>query len=181
MASGSASATGCANSEVQVSGLSQIEMESSVDCLINEERATRGLAALRPNDELRRAALDHSNEMVAQSYFEHTSPAGVTFVHRIVAAGYPDRARSWSVGENLLWGSKELSTPQSVVTEWMNSPKHRANLLAERFREIGTAAVLGTPESGEDHMGVTVSSEFGHRVMPKKGRGFKARKAGRRG
>lgn len=106
--------------------------------------------------------------MVRQGYFEHTSPAGVTFVNRIVATGYTRGARSWAVGENLVWGNGPLSTPQSLVTSWMNSPPHRENLLQPRFREIGIAAVVGTPESSRETDGVTVSSEYGYRSFAKK-------------
>jgi hypothetical protein len=52
----------------------------------------------------------------------------------------------------------------------MNSPPHRENLLRSRFREIGIAAVVGTPQSSRDAHGVTVSSEYGYRSFAKKKR-----------
>jgi uncharacterized protein YkwD len=163
-----ASAASCPNANVQVSGLGQGAMESSIGCLINEQRAAYGLRPVMPNASLRQAALSHSDEMVRQGYFEHTSPAGVTFVDRIEATGYTRGARVWEVGENLVWGTGPLSTPQSLVTSWMNSPPHRENLLRPRFREIGIAAAVGTPESRRDTTGVTVSSEYGYRTFSKK-------------
>jgi uncharacterized protein YkwD len=177
-----ASATTCPNTEVQVTGLSQDAMEGSIACLINEQRVAYGVRPVQPNASLRQAALSHSTEMVRESYFEHTSPAGVTFVSRIEATGYMRGARSWEVGENLVWGNGPLSTPQSLVTSWMNSPPHRENLLRGRFREIGIAAVVGTPLNSSDGSGVTVSSEYGFRSFAKKRRHSKAkaRKAKRR-
>jgi uncharacterized protein YkwD len=185
-----ASASSCPNTNVQVTGLSQAGMEDSIACLINEERAAYGVPPVQPNDDLRHAALSHSTEMVNQGYFEHTSPAGVTFVDRIEATGYTQGSRSWEVGENLVWGNGPLSSPQSLVTSWMNSPPHRENLLRARFQEIGIAAVVGTPESRLDLTGVTVSSEYGYRAFGKtkkrrsKGKArkakAKARKAKRR-
>ncbi|HKH41421.1 MAG TPA: CAP domain-containing protein [Solirubrobacterales bacterium] len=177
-----ASASSCPGANLQVSGLSQSAMESSIACLINEQRAGHGVRPVQPNAALRQAALGHSTEMISQRYFEHTSPAGVTFVDRIEAAGYTRGARSWEVGENLAWGSGSLSTPGSLVTSWMNSPPHRENLLRARFREIGIAAVVGTPESSRDARGVTVSSEYGYRSFAKakkkrsKGKARKARR-----
>ena len=101
---------------------------------------------------------------------------GVTFIDRIEAAGYMRGAHSWIVGENLVWGSGPLSTPQSLVTAWMNSPPHRENLLRGRFNQIGIAAVAGTPENANDATGVTVSSEYGYRSFSsKKGRASKAK------
>lgn len=163
VAASSASATSCPSTDVEVSGLSEYQMETSITCLINEERTSRGLGAVQANGDLRDAALSHSNEMVAEQYFEHTSPQGITFIDRIEATGYMRGARSWIVGENLVWGSGPLSTPQSLVTAWMNSPPHRENLLKARFNEIGVAAVDGTPERDSGDPGVTVSSEYGFR------------------
>jgi uncharacterized protein YkwD len=174
-----ASASSCPNTEIRVTGLSQSSMEGSIACLINEERASYGVPPVQPNASLRQAALSHTAEMVSQGYFEHTSPAGITFVDRIAATGYTHGARSWDVGENLVWGTGPLSTPQALVTAWMNSPPHRENLLRPAFRELGVAAVAGTPRSGSDLTGVTVSSEYGNRtVRGKKSKGkAKARKA----
>lgn len=165
-----ASASPCPNTNLEVRGLSQSAMEGSIACLINEERAAYGVAPVRTNADLRQAALSHSREMVEQGYFEHTSPAGVTLIDRIAATGYTRGARFWEVGENLVWGSGSLSTPQSLVTSWMNSPPHRENLIRARFREIGIAAVAGTPLSSRDGDGVTVSSEYGYRSFAKKRR-----------
>jgi uncharacterized protein YkwD len=176
IAASSASATSCPNTEVEVSGMGQNQMESSITCLINEERTSRGLGAVQPNGDLRDAALSHSNEMVAQQYFEHTSPQGVTFIDRIESTGYMRGARSWIVGENLVWGTGPLSTPQSLVTAWMNSPPHRENLLKPQFREIGVAAVDGTPEGDLGDPGVTVSSEYGTRAGVAKKHKSKAHK-----
>jgi uncharacterized protein YkwD len=170
-----ASASSCPNTDVQVTGLTQDAMEGSIACLINEERAAYGIGPVQRNGQLRQAALSHSNEMVSQGYFEHTSPAGVTFVDRIEDTGYTQGVRSWVVGENLVWGTGPLSTPQALVTSWMSSPPHRENVLRARFREIGIAAVVGTPVSSLDATGVTVSSEYGYRAFAKKVRRTKAK------
>ncbi len=185
IAGSSASASSCANTDLQVTGLSTDAMESSIACLINEQRAAYGVGPVQPNGSLHDAALSHSTEMVREGYFEHTSPAGLTFVQRIEGTGYMRGARSWEVGENLVWGSGPLSTPRSLVTSWMNSPPHRENLLRGRFREIGIAAVVGTPENGSDPTGVTVSSEYGVRTFAetrhhKRARARKAKGKGRK-
>jgi uncharacterized protein YkwD len=178
----SASAADCGPVDTEVSGLSQATMESSITCLINDERVSNGLQPVAPNGDLHQAALNHSDEMVNQSYFEHTSPAGVTFMDRIESTGYMQGARTWTVGENLVWGTGPLSTPQALVTAWMNSPPHRENLLRPSFREMGLAAVTGTPMSRSDGTGVTVSSEYGYRTFATKKQKHKAkaRKASRK-
>jgi uncharacterized protein YkwD len=176
VAGASASAADCGPVNTQVTGLSQAQMESSIGCLINDERTSYGLQPVTPNGDLRQAALSHSDEMINQSYFEHTSPAGLTFIDRIQTTGYMRGTRRWEVGENLVWGTGPLSTPQSLVASWMNSPPHRENLLRPSFREIGIAAVAGTPVSRSDLTGVTVSSEYGYRNFGKAKKG-KAQKA----
>ncbi|MDX6605831.1 MAG: hypothetical protein QOD14_371 [Solirubrobacterales bacterium] len=177
VATSSASAADCGPVDTQVTGLSEAQMESSIGCLINEQRTSFGLQPVNPNADLRQAALSHSDEMISQSYFEHTSPAGLTFVNRIQSTGYMHSVRNWVVGENLVWGTGPRSTPQALVTAWMNSPPHRANLLRPSFREIGIAAVPGTPESVTDTTGVTVSSEYGNRTFAKGNRKHRGSKA----
>jgi uncharacterized protein YkwD len=163
VASAQASASDCGPVNTQVTGLSEAQMESSITCLINDERTSNGLQPVTSNGDLRDAALSHSNEMISQSYFEHTSPAGVTFMDRIEATGYMRGARTWTVGENLVWGTGPLSTPEALVTAWMNSPPHRENLLSGDFREVGMGVVFGTP-SKDAPDGVTVTTDFGTRL-----------------
>ncbi len=181
VASAPASAADCGSVGTQVTGLNEAQMESSITCLINDERASYGLQPVAPNSDLRQAAVSHSAEMIKQSYFEHTSPAGLTFMDRIESTGYMRGTRSWTVGENLVWGTGPLSTPQALVTAWMNSPPHRENLLRSSFREIGVAALAGTPVSSSDLTGVTVSSEYGYRTFAgnrkAKGKARRARRA----
>jgi uncharacterized protein YkwD len=179
VASSPASAADCGPVDTQVTGLNETQMESSITCLINDQRTSNGLAPVTLNSDLRQAALSHSNEMIDKSYFEHTSPAGLTFMDRIESTGYMRGARSWIVGENLVWGTGPLSTPRALVTAWMNSPPHRENLLRPAFREIGVAALAGTPVARSDLTGVTVSSEYGYRTFATKSKkkGHKAKKA----
>lgn len=175
VASGSASAADCGPVNTEVTGLGEAQMESSITCLINDERTSYGLQPVTTNSDLHQAAMSHSNEMIDESYFEHTSPAGLTFMDRIESTGYMQGARTWTVGENLVWGTGPLSTPQALVTAWMNSPPHRENLLRPTFRELGVAALAGTPVSKSDLTGVTVSSEYGYRTVAHKGSKSKAK------
>jgi uncharacterized protein YkwD len=167
LASSASAAASCPNADAQAEDLSTSQLESSVTCLINEERTSRGLRPVQSDSTLRQAALGHTSDMVSESYFSHTSPDGDTFLDRITKTGYTRGARRWLVGENLVWGSGGLSSPGALVTSWMNSQEHRENLLRSRFRQVGVAAVHGTPESAADDNGVTVSSEYGYKVRVK--------------
>jgi len=164
IAAAPAAASSCVGADTEAEGLSQTELETTVTCLINEQRAKAGVRPIRPNGTLRQAAAGHSQDMVSGGFFEHTSPSGRTFIDRITNTGYMRGARRWLVGENLVWGTGSQGTPQAMVDGWMGSPAHRANLLRERFREVGVAAVRGTPFNASDENGVTVSSEYGFRA-----------------
>ncbi|MFF5294046.1 CAP domain-containing protein [Paractinoplanes globisporus] len=97
--------------------------ENEVVRLTNVQRTAKGCPALRIDDRLVKAARGHSADMVTENYFSHTGSDGSNFVAREVAAGYPRRGAS---AENIAWGYR---TPKDVVTGWMNSSGHRANIL----------------------------------------------------
>ena len=140
-----AQACPAAYSEPNQANLSRVS--SATLCLINYERASRRLSALRPNSALTVAALRHSRDMAARNYFAHDTMGGGSFTSRIMAARYTNPRGSWSVGENLAWGTGQLGTPAATVEAWMRSPGHRANILKGSFKEIGVGVVLSGPKA----------------------------------
>jgi uncharacterized protein YkwD len=102
---------------------------SQVFTLVNQQRKQAGCAALKEDSRLDKAAQGHSTDMATQHYFDHTTPSGVTFDKRETAAGYPSPG-----GENIAMGQ---TSAQQVMTDWMNSSGHRANILNCQFTAIG--------------------------------------------
>ncbi len=96
--------------------------------LVNQERAKAGLSALTTNATLTSAANVRAKETVQS--FSHTRPNGTSFSTVLKEFNISYRA----AGENIAYGQK---TPQEVVTGWMNSPGHRANILNANFGKIG--------------------------------------------
>ena len=131
-------------------------------CLMNAMRADNGLPALRLQSQLTQASLGHSQDMVQNQYFAHDSQDGRDVVARLKQVGYIPAVGDWVIGENLAWGSGSLGTPQALVNAWMNSPEHRANLLATDYQDVGMGVVYGTP-SPDAPDGVTVTTDFGTR------------------
>jgi uncharacterized protein YkwD len=132
-------------------------------CLINRERTSRGERPLRPNARLRRAAQTHSRSMAFDDYFEHVGPRGQTPLARMRAVGYiSSKQRGFEVGENIAWGTLWLATPRAIVTAWMASPGHRANILDARYRETGIG-VSPHPLSSHAHgqPGAIYTQDFG--------------------
>ena len=108
--------------------------EQEVVRLVNQERARYGLGALAIRADLCDYARVKSQDMHDSGYFSHTSPNygtpfemmkvfGVTYAH---------------AGENIAMG---YSTPEAVVSAWMNSESHRANILSASYTEIGVGYV----------------------------------------
>jgi uncharacterized protein YkwD len=139
-------------------------LEQGVVGRINAIRRRHGLRALRSNPRLAAAADFHSRDMGRKGYFEHDSANGTAFWRRIERF-YPSRGfRSWTVGENLLWGTDTYG-PAFAVREWMNSPPHRENILSRGWREVGIGAVTVASAPGE-YRGRTVTivtADFGSR------------------
>jgi uncharacterized protein YkwD len=157
-----AAAVACANTDVLPTAGNVPLVRAAVLCLHNQVRAAKGLPLLKENAKLDRAAVGHSDDMVADGYFDHTTPGGTTFVERILAAHYVKASDAWTLGENLAWGTGDLSTPAGVMSSWMNSPDHKANILKRAYREVGVGIRLGVPS--DDTVGATYTLDFGVRL-----------------
>jgi uncharacterized protein YkwD len=128
-------------------------------CLLNEQRAAQGLRPLSEDSRLTSASAAYSQRMVAGQFFDHVAPDGSTLVQRLTGVGYISDDVDWIAGENIAWGQGDLSTPQSIVTAWMNSPGHRANILNGDFRQIGLGLAVGSPVDAT--WGATYTTDFG--------------------
>ena len=141
------------------------DLRAATLCLMNAERTARGLGRLQSEPLLGRVAAGYARQMVRGQFFDHTSPAGSTMLARIKATSYLRDVSSWSVGENLAWGTGALATPRAMVRAWMQSAEHRANLLDRHFADVGIGVAAGAPvalEPGE--LGGTYVTDFGRRL-----------------
>ncbi len=119
------------NQVIKIPTLNQnISLEKQVVVLVNQERAKQGLAPLKDNWELSRVARYKSADMANNNYFSHTSPTYGSPFDMIKNFGINYRA----AGENIAYGQQ---TAASVMSSWMNSPGHKANILSNNFTEIG--------------------------------------------
>lgn len=103
----------------------------------NQARASDGLPALQENSLLDAAAQEKANDMVANNYFAHTSPAGLSPWYWFVKVGYDFQ----DAGENL---AVNFADSSDVTDAWLASPDHRANILDTQFTQIGMATAQGT-------------------------------------
>jgi uncharacterized protein YkwD len=103
----------------------------------NAQRIKNGLPPLKTNDKLEQSAQIKVEDMIKNQYFEHTSPSGKTVADLGNQVGY----NFVVMGENLALGDFTNST--DLLTAWMNSPGHRANILNTSYEDIGTYAAQG--------------------------------------
>ena len=139
-------------------------LQNEVLATINVLRRSQGLRGLRLSRSLSLAAMGHTVSMAKHGFFEHSGWSGAPFWQRLKLSYPPLRRASWSVGENMVWSSPDLSAPQAIEL-WLKSPPHRRVLLEPSWREIGLGMVhvLGAP--GVYHgLDVTIlTADFGVR------------------
>ena len=105
--------------------------------LVNVERAKVGCPAVRWEPRLATAARLHSQDMANRKYFSHTSLDGRSPWDRIRAQGYTSGS-----AENIAAGQQ---TAAAVMTAWMKSTGHKANILACSNRALGVGVGYGGP------------------------------------
>ena len=98
---------------------------------VNAERAAAGVGPLSGCATLERAAQDHSVDQAARRTMSHVGGDGSTLSTRVQRAGYI----GWTgIAENVAVGYGSVG---AVMTGWMNSSGHRANLLNSSYVHIG--------------------------------------------
>jgi uncharacterized protein YkwD len=129
-------------------------------CLLNAERARRGLPALAEEGRLELAAQRHSEDMVRRRFFEHDNPDGASPQARMFAAGYA--SNNAFTGENIAWATGGRASPREIVKLWMHSPPHREDILRTAFVEIGIGVAPGAPATPHsDDPPATYTTDFG--------------------
>lgn len=137
----------------------QIEGVDTLEALIfnltNIERKKRGLRSLEFDYRLKVAARQHSYEMLEENYLSHGSSnmLSKTMSQRIYNSGLP----ILKVGENIAEDVGDLipflfkrdldSLAKRIVKGWMESPRHRKNILRPDFTHMGIGSVV----RGETH------------------------------
>ena len=115
------------NSNISVSAYAQEVLK-----LVNEKRSANGLSPLSFDTKVQKAADTRAEEI--KKNFSHTRPDGKSFSTALSDVG----AVFSGAGENIAIGQK---TPEEVVSAWMNSSGHRANILNSKYKYIGIGCV----------------------------------------
>jgi uncharacterized protein YkwD len=135
---------GCPNA---TRGNTAIELE--IIQLVNQYRAANGLPALAVHGRLNVSTAMHTSAMAAigsiygpDTGMQHTLYGSTRpeVPDRLAAAGYDNWTYSYAWGENIAYG---YTSAEAVMTGWMNSAGHRANILNANFTEIGVSVRMG--------------------------------------
>ncbi len=117
------------SSDAAASDASAAQLESQAVELLNQDRKKKGLAALKVDARLSQVARAHAADMVENGYFDHTNLNGQSPFDRLDAK----KIRYSYAGENI---ASNASVP-AMEKAWMNSPKHRDNILHAKYTHVG--------------------------------------------
>ena len=114
--------------------------EQEVFNMINAQRKSNGLQALKVDNEVQRVARIKAKDLVDNNYFSHNSPVYGSPFEMLQSFKISYR----TAGENIAGNS----TNSGAVNAWMNSDGHRANILNSSFEYTGIG-VVSSPKYGK--------------------------------
>ncbi len=132
-------------------GVATVERE--IHEAVNEHRRANGLDALAFDDELAAVARAHSRDMIDRDFVGHEDPDGDGPAERV-----GDLCEA--VGENIVvtyWDRRledgtRIQTVSAladdVLTSWLGSPSHRANLEDKLYEREGIGVAIDTANHG---------------------------------
>ncbi len=123
-----------------------LDVEEAAFCtLVNNYRASVGLAPLLVSERLTNASEWMSTDMAAKNYFSHTDSLGRDPFQRMTAYGY---SYSTYKGENIAAGN---ATASATFTQWKNSSGHNANMLNASYKVIGIGKAYGATSTYKNY------------------------------
>ncbi len=111
-------------------------LPATVVDLTNKERSDLTLSSLNRNPLLDEAAKLKAEDMAKKHYFSHYSPDNVSPWYWFNQVNYD----YLHAGENL---AIYFTDSEAIVNAWMNSPSHRANIVDQKYTEIGVGTAKG--------------------------------------
>jgi uncharacterized protein YkwD len=119
-------------------------LQAEVLSHLNAQRKAHGLSPLKIAPKLDKAAQSHACDNADRRSISHDSSDGGTLKTRLRKAGYKYRAAAENTGRGFGSGAR-------AVEWWMNSPKHRYNILFDRVRDVGIGIALSDVPDNKLH------------------------------
>ena len=119
--------------------------EAAMVAALNQDRADRGLIAVRVDARLMAIARARSDDMVAQGYFSHTQPDGRNVFDILTA----QHVAWYNAGEIIAWNNYPMEyTVSTANRQWMESPGHKAIIISTDFNYVGVGLAVD-PDTGK--------------------------------
>lgn len=125
----------CDRANAKVGKLRQKEIRGALRCVVNKERGRN----LKPNDQLRRAAQNHTRYMRRKRCLAHQCSGEASTYERIRRTGYFSGASSYAYGE-VIAKNRASASPRDIVRQFMGSPSHRQQLMSGAYEHLGVGA-----------------------------------------
>ena len=153
----------CANASLRPTATNLNLIRTATLCLVDRARAAHGERSLRLNWRLDRAAQTHTAQAWPRRTTSSTSDPAVRRPPRGCAPPATSARRvGYEVGENIAWGTLWDATPRVIVSAWMRSPGHRANILDGHYRDTGIGISPHPPASlAHGQAGAVYTQDFG--------------------
>jgi uncharacterized protein YkwD len=126
-------------------------MQSELLAHLNAERKAYGLPALKLSGKLDKAAQGHACDNAKRKSISHTSSDGGTLKTRLRRAGYSFRTAAENTGRGFGSGAR-------AVEWWMNSPKHKDNILLRKARDVGIGIAVSSAPDNKIHWIIVVGA-----------------------
>lgn len=124
-----------------------ISLEAAILSETNARRADYNLAPLSYSAAAENVAKAKTKEMFTRNYFAHTSPYTGNLKSQFAKWGSIKLGTNATIiGENIMYMNnynKKEVTAKFLVDQWMNSEKHRENILNSNYTQIGIAVYYG--------------------------------------
>jgi uncharacterized protein YkwD len=109
------------------------ELVAALHVAVNEIRSAQGLIRLERDAALDAVARGHAEDMATRRYLSHDTPEGLNPPARMKRAG----ATGYTMAGENVGTTSRLDPNREIVVAWMESPVHRANILAPAFNVTG--------------------------------------------
>ena len=135
--------------------INEKQLEKRIHELVNVERRKHGVSSLDWDPNIAAIARAHSEDMEKRNYFSHRSPEGYKPTHRYQQANYKCNVPSENLHLGLAAGMvfeddsgvNPISLEEAAVDAvqgWMNSPRHRENMLFDLHKSEGIGVVINS-------------------------------------
>lgn len=118
--------------------------------LVNNVRISKHVAPLKASKQLDQIAQEKAQDMCTRNYWSHDDPNGRSWTY------FYNNYLYQKAGENLAKGFTDNNT---LVTAWVNSPEHYANIIDSNFKYSGIDEVICPSYQGRINVKI-VAQEF---------------------